>query len=262
MNKFNDETKETLLKRFDSTINLFVVGLGSLFAVSLAGVSVIIITAILSLKAQAVEINRLLPFLSITVIYLLSYSVLTTKTRNSSNTYKLLQILKRFIDLVLTSFGFIVIAPALMIIIFLIKASSPGPGIVRSRVVGQFGKLIDIYKFRTRYVGSVEMQFTPIGKFLHRLALDELPLLYSVLEGELSLVGPSPRSPAEDYTSRHSQEKILSVRPGVTGPVVVAKPSSLQEAEKLELEYIENWSLLLDFKILLKTTRTVLRDLR
>jgi undecaprenyl phosphate N,N'-diacetylbacillosamine 1-phosphate transferase len=260
MNKtnFDDEIREDGAKTYRETIPLFIKGLGAYFSVALTSVSFMIILSFFISKTQTIEINRLFPYLGITAIFLLFYSFVTTKTRNSSNAYKLFQILKRFFDLVITSLLFFLIMPVFILITILIKVDSAGPIFFRTKRVGQFGKTFDTYKFRTMYLAPVEMPVTRIGKFLRRLDLDQLPMLYSVLEGEMSLVGPVPRLPENIAESVDIDKKILTVRPGITGLAQISRSSSLQQVIELDLRYIENWSLFLDFKIFLKTPFIVL----
>lgn len=258
MSKFNNKTKDVLLGNYKESINIFLVGFATFFSISFVGVSLILIVAILVPETRPNDIDHYIRFIGITLIYLLLYSTITTKTSRNSNVYKLQQILKRLFDLLITSTISFILIPLLIIITILIKISSPGPVFVHYRRFGQFGKLIDVYKFRTTYVESTK--FTPVGKFLAHFSLNELPMIYSVLEGNLSFVGPLIRVPSKEVIdSENIDEKILSFKPGITGLAAISNVSSFQEANKMDLEYVENWSLLLDLKILFKTPFAIVK---
>jgi undecaprenyl-phosphate galactose phosphotransferase/putative colanic acid biosynthesis UDP-glucose lipid carrier transferase len=180
---------------------------------------------------------------------------------------------KRTIDIVIASIALICLLPAMAITAVLIKLDGPGPVIFRQRRKGFNGQQFVMLKFRTMSVqedGAVVSQakrndsrVTPIGRLLRSASIDELPQLVNVLSGEMSLVGPRPHALAHDdhfqnivsdYAFRHH------VKPGVTGWAQCngsrgATPSVYEIARRVELDlwYINNWSLLLDFKILLKT---------
>lgn len=132
----------------------------------------------------------------------------------------------RAIDILASAVGLILLSPILLSIAILIKLNSAGPIIYRARRVGKDGKLFDLYKFRTMVLDADnrgpkitvagDKRVTRVGRWLRRNKLDELPQLFNVLKGEMSLVGPRPEDPryVEEYTSE--QRKVLSVRPGVT----------------------------------------------
>lgn len=260
MNKthFDNEAREDGFKAYRETLSLFLKGLGAYFSITLTSISFLIIFSLFLPKTQTGGVSRLLPYTGFTVIFLLLYSIATTKTRGGSKTYKFLQILKRFLDLVITSFSFFAMMPLLILIMILIKVDSAGPVIFRTKRVGQFGKTFDVYKFRT--FAPSQKPITRVGKFLRRFSLDRLPMYYNVLEGELSLVGPRPRSPEYFVENKDIDRKILTVRPGVTGLAQISRASSPQQLVELELEYVEKWSLFLDFKIFLKTPFAVLMN--
>jgi len=262
MNKtnFDDETKQDRLEASKGTIPIFINGLGAYFSVALTSVSFMIILSLFLSETQIVEVNSFLPFLSVTAIFLLFYSFVTTRTINGSSSYKLLQILKRFFDVVISSMFIFFIMPVFILIIILIKIDSAGPVFFRIKRVGQYGKIFDAYKFRTMHLAPVKIPVTRVGKFLRRLALDELPMFYNILEGDLSLVGPRPRFPKDIAETVDNDKKILTVKPGVTGLSQIAHATSLQQLIELDLKYIDKWSLFLDFMIILKTPFVVLRN--
>jgi exopolysaccharide biosynthesis polyprenyl glycosylphosphotransferase len=190
--------------------------------------------------------------------------------------------LKRFLDLTLAGVALLLTAPLFALIGMLIKCDSSGPIFYASKRVGLKGRRFNCFKFRTmvedadqqkqKLRGSNERngpffklandpRVTGIGRWLRRTSLDELPQLINVLRGEMSLVGPRPH-PVDDY-ELYSIEHLrrLDVSPGLTGlwQVTARKDPSFETNMALDLEYIENWSLGLDLKILLKTIPAVLR---
>lgn len=189
--------------------------------------------------------------------------------------------LKRAIDVVGAILGFLLFWPLMLLIAILIKLDSPGPVLFKQTRVGQGGVRFTCYKFRTMYEGAErdrnnllplnestgplfkmrdDPRRTRIGKFLRRSSLDELPNLYNVLRGEMSLAGPRPALPSEVAQYQPWHMKRLQARPGMTGLSAVSGRSELtfEEVVLLDLYYIENWSLLLDFKIFMRTIPAVL----
>jgi len=171
--------------------------------------------------------------------------------------------------------------PLMLVIAIAVKLESPGPAIYAGLRVGKRGVPFICYKFRTmvpeanrlrnhlRHLNQRRGPFfkiandprvTPLGRFLRKYSLDELPQFWNVLKGEMSLVGPRPH-PLEDvaqYNSEHEQR--LKVIPGMTGlwQVTARENPSFETCMKLDVGYIRNWSLLLDCKILLRTIPAVL----
>ena len=192
-------------------------------------------------------------------------------------------ILKRILDIFISIFLLIVLLPVFTILIILIKVSSKGPIFFKWNVIGKDGKPFTGYKIRTMIpnadylkadlLGSNEMsgpvfkmtddpRITKVGKILRKYSLDELPQLWSVLKGDMSLVGPRPVFPHEWKKYEEWHKRKLSVTPGMTCLWQVNgrnKVHNFDEWVKLDLEYIDNWNILLDFKILLKTIPTVFR---
>jgi exopolysaccharide biosynthesis polyprenyl glycosylphosphotransferase len=189
--------------------------------------------------------------------------------------------LKRALDLIVGTFLCLILLPLMVLIALLIKWSSPGPAIFSQRRVGRSGTLFTAHKFRTMRVGAEEEvpglthlneatgplfkirkdpRLTPVGRVLRRLSLDELPQLWNVLRGDMSLVGPRPPIPTEVEKYEDWHKKRLEVSPGVTGLWQVSGRSELtfDEMVMLDIYYIENWSPWLDMWILIKTIPTVL----
>ncbi|MFQ4136151.1 sugar transferase [Nodosilinea sp. PGN35] len=185
---------------------------------------------------------------------------------------KLQLVLKRLIDVVLAAVGVVMIAPLLVAIAIAVRLSSPGPVFFIQERMSQFGQPFYIYKFRTMVDGAIHIgagintfegdpRITPVGKFLRDYHLDELPQLFNVLRGEMSLVGPRPllMSALETYTLR--QQKRLLMPPGMTAWEAVkgGLNNSLSDRLNLDIWYVENWWLGLDLWILLLTIPVVLR---
>ncbi len=166
----------------------------------------------------------------------------------------------------------------MLIVVILIKLTSRGPILFRQERVGLDRNFI-FYKFRTMYANADKKhgelmrkhgimfklendpRITPLGKFLRKTSLDELPQFFNVLKGEMSLIGPRPPMPEEVALYNKWQKKRLGVKPGITGLWQVSGRSevSFNEWVKLDVYYIENWSLWLDCQILLKTIVVVLK---
>ena len=179
-------------------------------------------------------------------------------------------IVKRLIDIVFSAFALIVLSPLMLVLAIIIRLTSPGKAIFRQERVGRAGKPFNIYKFRSMRadaeynVGHVwaetdDPRQTSLGKFLRRWSLDELPQFFNVLKGDMSLVGPRPEMSGLIDTFSESIPHYLArqrVKSGMTGWAQVnglRGNTSLEERVSYDRYYIENWSLGLDTKIILKT---------
>ncbi len=193
-------------------------------------------------------------------------------------------IVKRIVDLIGASVGLILATPILLMVAALVKLDSRGPVLFRQNRVGRGGRLFKIFKFRTMVDGADERRdelieqsiypdrrlfkivrdprTTRLGTWLRRSSLDELPQLFNVLKGEMSLVGPRPPIPSEvDLYEAHHYAR-FDVKPGITGPWQVAGRNGITDFEQvvaLETRYIRDWSLLGDIGILMRTSWVVLR---
>jgi exopolysaccharide biosynthesis polyprenyl glycosylphosphotransferase len=191
-------------------------------------------------------------------------------------------VLKRVVDVVLSSAGLVVAAPMLAVIALLVKLDSVGPSLYCAPRVGRKGKRFICYKFRTMVTNADKLKeglrgrneregpffkiandprITRVGKFLRRYSLDELPQLWNVLKGEMSLVGPRPH-PLDDFEHYHVEHlRRLHVTPGITGlwQVTARRDPSFQRNMVLDLQYIEHWNLWMDLRILYKTISVVLQ---
>jgi exopolysaccharide biosynthesis polyprenyl glycosylphosphotransferase len=187
---------------------------------------------------------------------------------------------KRIFDVVVSSIALIVCSPVLAVLAVWIKLDSPGPVLYGSRRMGKKGCAFTCYKLRTMQTNAEEMKkslrhrnerqgpffkikddprITRVGKFLRKYSLDELPQLWNVLKGEMSLVGPRPH-PLDDF-EQYSLEHLcrLDVKPGITGlwQVQARHDPSFEINMRLDLEYIQSWNIWLDLKILSRTLPAV-----
>ncbi len=179
--------------------------------------------------------------------------------------------IKRAIDLAIASIGSIATAPLIALLALLIRLESPGHPIYRQTRVGRNGAIFSIYKLRTMVRGAEftgaglaiqegDDRITRIGASLRRYSLDELPNLWNVLRGEMSIVGPRPTIPVQVQTYTERQRGRLAVKPGITGWAQVNGRASLPWAERIELDiwYVEHRSVGLDLRILARTVTMVL----
>lgn len=185
-------------------------------------------------------------------------------------------IVKRLLDVTLATILLIVLSPLLLLIALAIRLTSGAPILYEWRVVGQGGRPFIGYKFRTMVTNADQLKrelmernemrggpvfkikddprVTPIGKILRKYSLDELPQLWSVLKGDMSLVGPRPPLQSEYAQFEEWQKRKLAVKPGMTCLWQVrGKPNDWNEWLRLDFEYIDRWSLWLDLKILFQT---------
>jgi lipopolysaccharide/colanic/teichoic acid biosynthesis glycosyltransferase len=180
-------------------------------------------------------------------------------------------IVKRGLDIVIAAIGTTITAPFVALLALAIRLESPGHAIYRQTRIGQHGRPFEIYKLRTMVRGAEftgaglaiqegDDRITRIGAFLRRYSLDELPNLWNVLKGEMSIVGPRPTVPVqvEQYTER--QRGRLDVKPGITGWAQINGRASLPWSERIELDlwYVEHRSLALDLRIISRTIGMVL----
>jgi exopolysaccharide biosynthesis polyprenyl glycosylphosphotransferase len=189
---------------------------------------------------------------------------------------------KNLMDVFLSFFFILVLSPFMLMVALMVKFSSPGPVIFKQARVGLRGRQFYLYKFRTMVVNAEALRkqleaqnemdgpafkikndprITPVGRFLRKTGLDELPQLFNVLNGEMSLIGPRPPLKSETQQYKRWQLRRLSVKPGITCSWQIIPGRNDIEFEnwmKLDLAYIDNWSPKLDFMLLIKTIRTVL----
>jgi len=190
-------------------------------------------------------------------------------------------LVKRIFDFGASGFGILVLSPLLLITAILIKATSKGPVFFKQDRLGLHGRRFTLYKFRTMRIGvhnllsdvtdlndmttpkfrdKKTIWITPVGRLLRKFSLDELPQLLNVFVGHMSMVGPRPTVPDEVDQYKTWQRRRFSMKPGITCLWQVNGRNNIpfEEWMKLDLEYLDNWSLWLDAKILLKTIPVVL----
>lgn len=188
---------------------------------------------------------------------------------------------KRTADIIISGLGIVALSPLFLAIAILIKLTSKGAVFYIQKRVGLNGRKFILYKFRSMHKGAHEKladllarnemkgpvfkikddpRVTAVGRFLRRSSLDELPQLFNVFTGSMSLVGPRPPIPSEVSKYEPWQRRRLSMRPGITCLWQISGRNKIDFDDwmKLDLEYIDNWSLWLDFKILCKTIPVVL----
>jgi exopolysaccharide biosynthesis polyprenyl glycosylphosphotransferase len=190
-------------------------------------------------------------------------------------------LIKRVLDVMISAVLLFLLFPFLVLIGLLVKLTSKGPIIYRQTRCGLYGRKFTLYKIRSMFDGAEDVlweikhlnemagpvfkmrndpRVTPLGRFLRKSSIDEWPQFWNVLKGDMSLVGP--RAPLPDEVKEYTrwQRRRLSVKPGITCLWQVSGRNEIdfQEWMKLDLHYIDNWSLLLDFKILLRTFPVVI----
>ncbi|MBA2350069.1 MAG: exopolysaccharide biosynthesis polyprenyl glycosylphosphotransferase [Solirubrobacterales bacterium] len=190
------------------------------------------------------------------------------------------KLIKRGFDLAVAGTLVLLLSPVLAVLALLVRRSSPGPILYRQTRIGLEGEPFEMLKFRTMVDGAEAMQSefveqnatdgifkiiddpraTPLGRHLRRTSLDELPQLFCVLHGAMSLVGPRPLVPGEDAAVEAWRRRRLDVRPGMTGPwqVLVSTRLPLDEMVKMDYLYIATWSPWSDFLALVRTVPHVL----
>ena len=186
------------------------------------------------------------------------------------------EFLRATMDYTLAFVGIVLISPLLLVLAIIVKLDSPGPVIHRRRVMGRGGTQFDAFKLRTMVVNGGEIlnthpelkaiwerdqklesdpRITRNGQWLRKLSLDELPQLFNVLRGEMSLVGPRMIAPSEVVRYGEYAAEVFTVKPGITGLWQVSGRSSLgyQDRARLDLQYVRTRSVWLDIQILFRT---------
>ncbi len=205
------------------------------------------------------------------------------KSIGATNIYN--SMIKRLFDIVLSFIGLLLLLPLLVVVAIAILVTSPGPVFYGSPRVGKGGKIFKMIKFRTMVVNADKIgplvtagndpRITRIGRYLRKWKWDELPTLWNVLKGDMSIVGPRPENPKATQLYSEEQKRVLSVRPGITSLATIkyrreeeileeatdletAYYQIMQDKLALELQYIENQSIWLDLKIIWQTILEVL----
>ncbi len=192
------------------------------------------------------------------------------------------RIIKRVFDIIASFLGIVSLSPVFVLVAVGVKLSSPGPVIFKSKRCGLKGKVFNLYKFRSMYHNTHHLKYTvlqdknlrkdgplfkmkddpritPFGRFIRRWSLDELPQLFNVLKGDMSLVGPRPHEVEEVSKYQVHHRHLLDIKPGITGLAQVSGRSDLsfEEEARLDIYYLENWSIWLDLKIIFQTPKAV-----
>lgn len=187
------------------------------------------------------------------------------------------RVIKRIFDLILAVILLIILSPVLVFLALLVILDSGWPVVVALPRVGEGGRIFKMYKFRSMIKNADQLKtkllafneradgplfkmandprVTPLGKILRRTSLDELPQLWNVIKGQMSLVGPRPHEPAEVANYELHHRRLLNIKPGITGLAQVSGRSTLsfEEEARLDIFYVEHWSLWQDLIILFKT---------
>ncbi|GIM30242.1 exopolysaccharide biosynthesis protein [Clostridium polyendosporum] len=206
------------------------------------------------------------------------YNIQSTEQQYSSYNF-----IKRIFDFTLSVVGFILLLPVYIILCICVKIDSKGPIIYGHNRIGKDGKIIKVYKFRSMVVNSEEVfrNFTPdqkkefeinfkleddpritkVGNFLRKTSLDELPQLWNIIIGDMSIVGPRPVVEKEIEKYEEYANKLVSVKPGLTGywQAHGRSDTTYEERVQMDMYYIDNRSLWLDIKIIAKTFISVIR---
>lgn len=167
---------------------------------------------------------------------------------------------KRLLDIVVTLFLGLLLSPLFLVIALCIYIDSRGPVLFKQTRVGLNGRLFRIYKFRTLYPGAHEVtnpqaMVTPVGSFLRKWGLDELPQLLNILKNDMSLVGPRPTLPEQVEQYGTFERRRLNMRPGITGWAQIHGRNAIDWSKRIafDVEYVRNANLALDLMILVRT---------
>ena len=201
----------------------------------------------------------------------------------SSMEFSFYEVVKRLIDVVCSFLGVLVLSPLFIIIAIIIKTTSKGPVFFSQKRVGKNGKEFDMYKFRSMVVNAEELKeklaaqnemsgpmfkmkddprVTKVGKFIRKTSIDELPQLWNVLKGDMSLVGPRPSLPKEVAQFEKWMYKRLEVKPGLTCYWQVSGRNNIdfEDWMKLDIKYVEERSTWIDIKLIFKTVGVLFGD--
>lgn len=204
------------------------------------------------------------------------------KFENKQN-LKVYEICKRTIDIIGAGLGLILLSPIIAVVAWAVKVTSKGPVFFSQKRVGKNGELFEMYKFRSMVVNAEELKenleeqnemsgpmfkikddprVTKVGKFIRKTSIDELPQLWNVLKGDMSLVGPRPSLPKEVEQFDNWMFKRLTVRPGLTCYWQVSGRNNIdfEDWMKLDIKYVEQRNLWIDIKLIFKTVFVLFGD--
>ena len=201
----------------------------------------------------------------------------------STRGFSFYEIIKRLIDIICSFMGLLAFSPLFIIIAIIIKFTSKGPVFFSQKRVGKYGREFDMYKFRSMVVNAEELKeklaaqnemsgpmfkmkddprVTKVGKFIRKTSLDELPQLWNVLKGDMSLVGPRPSLPKEVAQFEDWMHRRLEVKPGLTCYWQVSGRNNIdfEDWMKLDVKYVEERNLWIDIKLICKTVFVLFGD--
>ena len=201
----------------------------------------------------------------------------------STRGFSFYEIIKRLIDIICSFMGLLAFSPLFIIIAIIIKFTSKGPVFFSQKRVGKYGREFDMYKFRSMVVNAEELKeklaaqnemsgpmfkmkddprVTKVGKFIRKTSLDELPQLWNVLKGDMSLVGPRPSLPKEVAQFEDWMHIRLEVKPGLTCYWQVSGRNNIdfEDWMKLDIRYVEERNLFVDIKLIFKTIFVLFGD--
>lgn len=201
----------------------------------------------------------------------------------SSIEFSLYEVIKRLIDVVCSFLGVLILSPLFVIIAIIIKSTSKGPVFFSQKRVGKDGKEFDMYKFRSMVVNAEELKeklaaqnemsgpmfkmkddprVTKVGKFIRKTSIDELPQLWNILNGDMSLVGPRPSLPKEVAQFEDWMHKRLEVKPGLTCYWQVSGRNNIdfEDWMKLDCKYVDEKNTWVDIKLIFKTVGVLFGD--
>ncbi|WP_375200075.1 sugar transferase [Lysinibacillus sp. RS11] len=180
--------------------------------------------------------------------------------------------MKRLLDIILSFIAIIIFAVPMVIVSIVIKVTSKGPILFKQQRVGKNGIHFEIYKFRSMYtetpnvstedLGDPTSYITPVGKFIRKTSIDELPQLFNIIKGDMSIVGPRPALYNQyELIEMRNSVNVNSVRPGLTGFAQVMGRDFISDKEKVDYDkyYVDNKSIVLDIKIIWMTFFSVLK---
>jgi len=186
----------------------------------------------------------------------------------------------RALDIVISVFALVLLSPVFLVVAIAVKCTSPGPVLHRARRAGRYGRPFTLFKFRSMIVGAPghgprvtatgDPRITGVGRFLRRTKLDELPQFFNTLKGDMSLVGPRPEDPALVDTYSADQQRVLTVKPGMTSPATllhryeedlltgedaedIYRRNILPAKLRIELDYLDRRTITEDLRVLAQT---------
>lgn len=179
---------------------------------------------------------------------------------------KVYVVFKRIIDFIIALLGIIILSPIYLIVMIAIKIDSEGPAIFVQKRTGKNGKNFNLYKFRSMTANNNVLNFkeenkmTRVGKFIRKTSLDEIPQLFNILKGDMSIIGPRPWIPEYFELMTEEQKRRCEVLPGITGLAQACGRNNISVLEKIkyDLIYVDKISLFMDIKVIFLTIKTVL----